>query len=181
MFDVFQMPLLWRFCQNKDDSFPFSQQDIHSFIRIYKVFLKVHVSLSMLWPMSDTCHPVPLVWEYFYYIFQFLLPNSIFFVTNLRFFSSFINTLNKSQNRILWFSFYRGSSLLSDKFNYRIFWLGFRSKVRICKASPPVLKLPIPDTNIPILDEICETENTKYCMFCFSRCLQSWKAYHQQF
>lgn len=38
-----------------------------------------------------------------------------------------------------------------------------------------------PDANIPILDEICEAENTKCCMFCFSRCLQSWEAYRQQF
>lgn len=79
----------------KVHSSPLSQQDNRSFVRIYKFFLKDDVSLSILWFMSDTRHLVSLVWEYFYYIFQFLLLISILLSPpNLRFFSSFINTLN---------------------------------------------------------------------------------------
>lgn len=59
VFSVFQMHLLWRFCQKKSVSFPLSQQDISSFVGIYKVFLKDKVSLSMLWPTSDISSCVP--------------------------------------------------------------------------------------------------------------------------
>lgn len=49
------------------------------------------------------------------------------------------------------------------------------------KSVTSTSKAANPDANATILDEICEAENNKCCVFCFSRCLQSWEEYRQQF
>lgn len=101
---------------------------VSSFVGIYKVFLIIMFPFQC----SDLClthHLMSLSGSIFtiFSTFYFLFP--YFFPTNPGFFSSLINTLNISWNRNMSFSFYRGFWLFSDKFNYRIFLFGFRSKV----------------------------------------------------
>lgn len=114
IFAVFQMHLLRRFCQKKSASFPLSHQDISSFVRIYKFFLKDKISLSMFWPMSDMSSCVTglgaflLYFPIFFFLFPYFFPQwpqVLFFLYKC---SKYI-----TEWKLGGFFFYRGSSLLS--------------------------------------------------------------------
>lgn len=140
----------------KGVSFPLSQ-GISNFIRIHKVYTvfleyTAFFPLSTLWP--QVWHISSCAWSGVFSL-HFPVFASCFHTCihhpQVLFFHSKYSKYPTELKLVVFFLQERISSL-SNKFNYRIIWFGFGSNIRICKASPPVLELPVPVANVAILD-----------------------------